>query len=63
MLETPQERVRLLKAGINKTTIEKLYLIYNNFRIIQAPVLFRPDEIHCTVPQPGQFKGEPVKRK
>ncbi|VVB92225.1 Uncharacterised protein [uncultured archaeon] len=48
MLETPQERVKLLKAGINNTTIEKLYLIYNNFRFIQIPVLFKPDEMYYT---------------
>ena len=40
MLETSQERVRLLKAGIDGKTIEKLYIIYNNFKIIQAPILF-----------------------
>ena len=31
MLETAQERVKLLKAGIDGKTIEKLYLIFNNF--------------------------------
>ncbi len=40
MLETPQERVRLLKAGIDGRTIEKLYLIYNDFKIINIPILF-----------------------
>jgi len=40
MLETSQERVKLLKAGIDGKTIEKLYLIYNNFRIARIPVLF-----------------------
>ena len=32
MLETSEERVRLLKAGIFGKTIEKLYLIKNNFK-------------------------------
>ncbi len=40
MLETSQERVRLLKAGIDSKTIEKLYIIYNNFKIIRVPILF-----------------------
>jgi hypothetical protein len=40
MLETPQERVKLLKAGIDGKTIEKLYLKYNNFKIIRIPILF-----------------------
>ena len=45
MLETPQERVRLLKAGINTKTIENLYLIYNNFRIVHIPILIEVVEI------------------
>jgi len=28
MLETPEERVKLLRAGIDGKTIEKLYIIY-----------------------------------
>jgi hypothetical protein len=31
MLETPQERVKLLKAGVDGKTIEKLYI--NTFAI------------------------------
>ena len=31
MLETAKERVKLLKAGIDGKTIEKLYLILNDF--------------------------------
>ncbi len=40
MLETSHERVELLKAGISARTIEKLYLICNNFKIVGSPVLF-----------------------
>lgn len=40
MLETSHERVRLLKAGIDGKTIEKLYIIYNNIKIINIPILF-----------------------
>ncbi len=45
MLETPQERVRLLKAGINAKTIEKLYVVYNNFKIVRTPILIEVVEI------------------
>jgi hypothetical protein len=40
MLEASQERVKLLKAGIDGKTIEKLYLINNNFKIVRIPLLF-----------------------
>ncbi len=40
MLETPEERVKLLKAGIDHKTIEKLYIIYNNFKIVNSHILF-----------------------
>ncbi len=45
MLETSQERIKLLKAGISAKTIEKLYLNGNNFKIINSPVLFELVEI------------------
>jgi hypothetical protein len=38
MLETPQERVKLLKAGVDGKTIEILYIIYNNFKITSSPI-------------------------
>jgi len=44
MLETSNERVELLKAGISVKTIEKLYLICNNFKIVDSPVLFELSE-------------------
>ena len=37
MLETPEERVKLLKAGFTGKTIEKLYIQYNNFKIVCIP--------------------------
>ncbi len=33
MLETAEERVKLLKAGITGETIEELYVEYNGFKI------------------------------
>ncbi len=37
MLETREERVKLLKAGLSGKTIEKLYIEGNNIRIICIP--------------------------
>ncbi len=45
MLETSEERVKLLKAGIPCKTIEKLYLEHNSFKIINSPVLFELAEV------------------
>ena len=45
MLETSQERVKLLKAGISTKTMEQLYLQSNSFKIIGIPVLFNLVEI------------------
>ncbi|MBU3966057.1 MAG: hypothetical protein KKG76_01590 [Euryarchaeota archaeon] len=40
MLETPEERVKLLKAGISAKDIEKLYIIYNEFKIVGGHLLY-----------------------
>jgi hypothetical protein len=40
MFETPEERVKLLKADINGITIEKLYILYNNFKLVPLSTLF-----------------------
>ena len=45
MLETSQERVKLLKAGISTKKIEQLYLESNCFKIIDIPVLVNAVEI------------------
>ncbi len=50
MLETPQERVKLLKAGIDGKTIEKLYIIYNNFKIVRSPILFDMNKMQIHPP-------------
>lgn len=47
MLETPQERVKLLKAGIDGKTIERLYIIFNNLKIVHALLLFELIEINA----------------
>lgn len=38
MLETSQERVKLLKAGISIKKIENIYIQSNNFTICRFPV-------------------------
>ena len=40
ILDTPQERVKLLKAGVYGKLIEKLYVKRNNFKIVSDNVLF-----------------------
>ena len=40
MLITSQERVRLLKNGMQGKEIEELYIKYNNIKIIHSPILF-----------------------
>ncbi len=40
MLESSKERLKLLKAGIPGKRIETLYIKFNNFKIVQKPVLF-----------------------
>ena len=40
MFETPEERVKLLKAGIDGKTIEELYISNNNFKIVPFPMHF-----------------------
>lgn len=38
MLRTPEERVRLLKAGMHIKDIEKLYVENNGFKIVMGNV-------------------------
>ncbi len=38
MLETPQERVDLLKAGFSGKEIEELYIIFNDINIVRYPM-------------------------
>jgi hypothetical protein len=38
--------VKLLKAGIDGKTIKKLYLIFNNFKVVPTPLLFELVEIN-----------------
>jgi hypothetical protein len=40
VLGTPQERVRLLRAGVDGKLIEKLYVERNNFKVVGNHLLF-----------------------
>ena len=40
MLKSSQDRVRLLKNGMESKKIEELYIQFNNFKIIHSPILF-----------------------
>ena len=46
MLETPEERVELLKSGIIGKKIEELYISGNNIKILKHPVLFETETYH-----------------
>jgi hypothetical protein len=41
MLESPRERVNLLKAGVSEQTIEQIYLAENNFKIVRSPTFLK----------------------
>ena len=39
-LETPEERIKLLRAGFASKRIEELYVKRNNFEMVHAPILY-----------------------
>ena len=41
MLETAEERVRLLKAGFTGKEIEVLYIKYNNIKVVLTPTILK----------------------
>ncbi len=45
LLKNPQERVKLLKAGITRKTIERLYIAGNDSKIVNSPVFLELIEI------------------
>lgn len=62
MLRTRRERVNLLRKGVDSSTIENLYLNYNNFKLVRQPVLFDPlsGKIPIDMCKPSQFEGKKV---
>jgi hypothetical protein len=45
MLETPEERIKLLRAGLMGKTIEKLYIERNGFKLVRDPNIFELVEL------------------
>ncbi len=45
ILETAEERVKLLKAGLIGKTIEKLYIESNSFKIVLVPAIIELVEL------------------
>jgi hypothetical protein len=45
MLETPQERIKFIKAGFASKEIEKLYVEGNNFKLVRFPIIVEWIEI------------------
>ena len=46
MLKTSEERVRLLKKGVQRKKIEELYIQYNRLKVIHHPILFDFNETY-----------------
>ena len=49
MLETPEERIKLLRAGYTGKTIEELYIKQNNFKIVHIPPIV--ELVECDIQQ------------
>ncbi len=39
ILDSPEERVKLLRAGIERKQIEKMWLEHNNIKVISGTIL------------------------
>lgn len=65
MLETPEERVRLLKAGISAKDIEKLYIIYNEFKIMGGQILYESKNhpLNCSLTPKHKYRKNAVEVK
>ncbi len=61
VLGTPQERIRLLRAGVDSKLIEKLYIERNNFKIVGNHLLFNPvDDTNRKIKAQTISFGQPV---
>ena len=49
MLETAQERIKLLKAAITGNQIEELYILTNNFKVVGNQRPIEKIEINTTI--------------
>ncbi len=62
ILGTPQERVRLLRAGVDGKLIEKLYIERNNFKIVCNHILFNQvDDINKIKTQDASLDSRIIK--
>ncbi len=59
ILGTPQERVKLLKAGVDGKSIEKLFIERNNFKIVCNHILL--DQINTN--REIKTQGESLDRR
>ena len=57
MLETSEERVKLIKAGYNQKEIEGIYLAEHNFTKSLHPFLFEIVELDLTNEAPPSRSG------
>ena len=46
MFESSEQRIKLLKAGFSGKEIERLYIKYNNFKIVYFPMLCEVSEFN-----------------
>jgi hypothetical protein len=63
MLETAQERVKLLKTGLSGREIEMLYIEHNKFKIIRTPILYEVNEFDIApsiIDNEGYFKNSHI---
>jgi hypothetical protein len=63
LLQTPEERVRLLKNGVEMKKIEELYIRYNRLKVIKSPILFDFIETtmqSCISPDAPEIKLEQI---
>ena len=60
MLEAAQERISLLKAGINGKQIEELYILYNNFKVIGYQRTVKKDEMTTLISKNSAFCQEAI---
>ncbi len=60
MLETREERVKLLKAGLSEKAIERLYIEGNDFTIIRAPPVIKLVDIDISWDPSNCIKHEAI---
>ncbi len=49
MLESSEQRIKLLKAGFYGKEIEMLYIEYNDFKIVYHPILYEMSEFNIKI--------------